>query len=100
MPRPSAKPIGQLAGLRAVPARSPIPAAPQKADLAVQADPMTIDETKTRLEALKDRFRADSWAAAQAAAAEPDNHDHVLAMVKLKVDIEAIDFALACRPAA
>ncbi len=50
-----------------------------------------------KLVALRAELEASIWPAAVAAAAS-DDHERIRDLVKLKVDIEAIDFALSHRP--
>jgi hypothetical protein len=50
-----------------------------------------------RLIALRGELEASIWPTA-AAAAKSGDHERVRDLVKLKVDIEAIDFALSHRP--
>jgi len=52
-----------------------------------------------RLVALREELEANVWAAATAAAQSSD-HERIRDLVRLKVDIEAIDFALSHRPVA
>lgn len=56
------------------------------------------EETAARLIALREALTARVWATASAAAQTQD-HERIRDLVKLKVDIEAIDFALSHRPA-
>lgn len=60
---------------------------------------MTTDNeaVAVQLLAIRAELEAKVWATAVDAAASSD-HEHVRDLVKLKVDIEAIDFALAHRP--
>lgn len=61
---------------------------------------MMTDDAATvsaKLVALKAELEANIWPTA-IAAAESGAHDRVRDLVKLKVDIEAIDFALSHRP--
>ncbi|WP_292020668.1 MULTISPECIES: DUF2171 domain-containing protein [unclassified Brevundimonas] len=51
-----------------------------------------------QLLAVRDRLKAEVWPTAIAAAQSGD-HERLRDLVKLKVDIEAIDFALGHRPA-
>jgi hypothetical protein len=50
-----------------------------------------------KLAALRQELEASIWPAAVAAANSGD-HERIRDLVKLKVDIEAIDFALSHRP--
>ena len=50
-----------------------------------------------KLVALKGQLEANIWPTA-VAAAETGDHERIRDLVKLKVDIEAIDFALSHRP--
>ena len=50
-----------------------------------------------RLVAIRDELEAKVWRTAVEAAAS-DDHERIRDLVKLKVDIEAIDFALLRRP--
>lgn len=59
---------------------------------------MTANETAAKLLNLRAELVARVWPAA-AAAAKSGDHERVRDLVKLKVDIEAIDFALSNRPA-
>ncbi|OJU10059.1 MAG: hypothetical protein BGN86_11695 [Caulobacterales bacterium 68-7] len=56
------------------------------------------DDIAAKLIALREHLTAQVWATASAAAQTQD-HERVRDLVKLKVDIEAIDFALSHRPA-
>jgi hypothetical protein len=60
---------------------------------------MTLDEAAVvaRLLAIRDELEAKVWPTAVEAAAS-DDHERIRDLVKLKVDIEAIDFALGHRP--
>ncbi len=60
---------------------------------------MTTDDAAVaaQLLAIREELEAKIWPTAVDAAA-PGDHEHIRDMVKLKVDIEAIDFALAHRP--
>ncbi len=60
---------------------------------------MTTDNAAVaaRLLAVREELEAKVWLTAVDAAASGD-HEHIRDLVKLKVDIEAIDFALAHRP--
>ncbi|RYF94800.1 MAG: hypothetical protein EON95_03965 [Caulobacteraceae bacterium] len=55
------------------------------------------DAVAAKLVALRGALEASIWPAAVAAATSGD-HERVRDLVKLKVDIEAIDFALSHRP--
>ncbi len=50
-------------------------------------------EVAARLLEIRDQLTAKVWPTAVAAATSGD-HEHIRDLVKLKVDIEAIDFAL------
>jgi hypothetical protein len=50
-----------------------------------------------KLAALRQELEASIWPTAMAAA-NSGNHERIRDLVKLKVDIEAIDFALSHRP--
>lgn len=60
---------------------------------------MTLDdaEVASRLLAIREELEAKVWPTAVEAAASHD-HDRIRDLVKLKVDIEAIHFALLRRP--
>ena len=60
---------------------------------------MTLDDAAVaaRLVAIRDELEAKVWPIAVEAAAS-DDHERIRDLVKLKVDIEAIDFALLRRP--
>ena len=60
---------------------------------------MTIDHAgvAARLLAIREQLEAKVWPTAVEAAAS-DDHERIRDLVKLKVDIEAIDFALGHRP--
>jgi hypothetical protein len=60
---------------------------------------MTLDNTAVaaRLVALREALEARVWPTAVEAATQGD-HDGIRELVKLKVDIEAITFALGYRP--
>ncbi len=60
---------------------------------------MTLDdaEVAARRLAIRDELEAKIWPAAVEAAGS-DDHERIRDLVKLKVDIEAIDFALLRRP--
>ncbi len=60
---------------------------------------MTFDdaEVAARLLAIRDELEAKVWPTAIEAAAS-DDRERIRDLVKLKVDIEAIDFALLRRP--
>ena len=60
---------------------------------------MTLDnaEVAARLLAIRDELEAKVWPTAVEAAAS-DDHERIRELVRLKVDIEAIDFALLRRP--
>jgi len=51
-----------------------------------------------RLLAIREQLTTEVWSTAAAAATSGD-HERIRDLVKLKVDIEAIDFALGHRPA-
>ena len=59
--------------------------------------PVSDDDVVGHLEALRAELVAQIWPTALKAARSSD-HERVRDMVKLKVDIEAIDFAMAHRP--
>lgn len=61
-------------------------------------DAPTTDDIAARLIALREELTTRVWPTASAAAQTGD-HERVRDLVKLKVDIEAIDFALSHRPA-
>jgi hypothetical protein len=58
---------------------------------------MSDDDVVGHLNALRADLVAQIWPTATKAAQSTD-HERVRDMVKLKVDIEAIDFAMAHRP--
>ncbi len=60
---------------------------------------MTVDEAAVpaRLLAIREELEAKVWPTAVEAASSGD-HEYIRDLVKLKVDIEAIDFALLRRP--
>ena len=60
---------------------------------------MTLDDAAVaaRLLGIRDELEAKVWPTAVEAAAS-DDHERIRDLVKLKVDIEAIDFALLRRP--
>ncbi len=60
---------------------------------------MTTDNEAiaAQLQAIREELEAKVWPTAVDAAASGD-HERIRDLVKLKVDIEAIDFALAHRP--
>ncbi|RYG38620.1 MAG: hypothetical protein EON93_01685 [Burkholderiales bacterium] len=60
--------------------------------------PMNANETAVRLLAVRSDLIAQIWPTA-CKAAQTGDHECVRDLVKLKVDIEAIDFALSHRPA-
>lgn len=60
---------------------------------------MTAEDVSAQLVALRQELEASIWPTATAAAQSSD-HEKVRDLVKLKVDIEAIDFALSHRPVA
>lgn len=55
------------------------------------------DAVAAQLQAIREDLEARVWPTAVNAAAS-GNHECIRDLVKLKVDIEAIDFALAHRP--
>lgn len=55
------------------------------------------EDVSAKLVALRQSLEASVWEAASAAALTGD-HERVRDLVRLKVDIEAIDFALSHRP--
>lgn len=55
------------------------------------------DAVAAQLQAIREDLEARVWPTAVDAAAS-GNHECIRDLVKLKVDIEAIDFALAHRP--
>ena len=61
---------------------------------------MTTDNAAVtaRLLAIREDLQAQVWPTAVEAASSGD-HERIRDLVKLKVDIEAIDFALGLRPA-
>jgi hypothetical protein len=62
-------------------------------------DPASNEDIATKLVALRQTLEASVWPAATAAA-ETGDHERVRDLVRLKVDIEAIDSALSHRPTA
>ena len=56
------------------------------------------DAVAAQLLAIREQLTTEVWSTAVAAATSGD-HERVRDLVKLKVDIEAIDFALGHRPA-
>lgn len=56
------------------------------------------DVVAAQLLAIREQLKAEVWSTAVAAATSGD-HERIRDLVKLKVDIEAIDFALGHRPA-
>ncbi len=60
-------------------------------------DALTADEISAKLVALRHELEASVWPTA-AVAVQTGDHEKVRDLVKLKVDIEAIDFALGHRP--
>ena len=56
------------------------------------------DAVAARLLAIREQLTTEVWSTAVAAATSGD-HERIRDLVKLKVDIEAIDFALEHRPA-
>lgn len=60
-------------------------------------DALTNEEISGKLVALRGELEASVWATA-AEAVQTGDHERVRDLVKLKVDIEAIDFALSHRP--
>ena len=60
-------------------------------------DPRFDDDVSAKLLVLREAMKAQIWPTATAAALGGD-HERVRDLVKLKVDIEAIDFALSHRP--
>lgn len=56
------------------------------------------DAVAARLLAIREQLTTEVWSTAVAAATSGD-HERIRDLVKLKVDIEAIDFALGHRPA-
>lgn len=60
---------------------------------------MTLDDSAVadRLLAIREELNASVWPTAVEAAVSGD-HERIRDLVKLKVDIEAIDFALLRRP--
>jgi len=56
------------------------------------------DAVAARLLAIREQLTTEVWSTAVAAATSGD-HEDIRDLVKLKVDIEAIDFALGHRPA-
>jgi hypothetical protein len=62
-------------------------------------DAVSTEDIATKLIALRQTLEASVWPAATAAA-ETGDHERIRDLVRLKVDIEAIDFALSHRPAA
>jgi len=62
-----------------------------------QTDTSSDDQTVARLEALRLELLAKVWPTAIEASRSFD-HETVRELVRLKVDIEAIDFAMTHRP--
>ncbi len=60
-------------------------------------DAPTAEEISGKLLALRQELEASVWPTA-AIAAQTGDHEHVRDLVRVKVDIEAIDFALSHRP--
>lgn len=58
---------------------------------------MTTEDVSAKLVALRQELEASIWPTATSAALSGD-HEHIRDLVRLKVDIEAIDFALSHRP--
>lgn len=56
------------------------------------------DVVAAQLLAIREQLTTEVWSTAVAAATS-DDHERIRDLVKLKVDIEAIDFALGHRPA-
>lgn len=56
------------------------------------------DAVAAQLLAIREQLTTEVWSTAVAAATSGD-HERIRDLVKLKVDIEAIDFALGHRPA-
>ena len=56
------------------------------------------DVVAAQLLSIREQLKAEVWSSAVAAATSSD-HERIRDLVKLKVDIEAIDFALGHRPA-
>lgn len=56
------------------------------------------DAVAAQLLAIREQLTTEVWSTAVAAATSCD-HERIRDLVKLKVDIEAIDFALGHRPA-
>ena len=56
------------------------------------------DAVAAQLLAIREQLTTEVWSTAVAAATSGD-HERIRDLVKLKVDIEAIDFALRHRPA-
>lgn len=56
------------------------------------------DAVAAQLLAIREQLTTEVWSTAEAAAASGD-HERIRDLVKLKVDIEAIDFALGHLPA-
>jgi hypothetical protein len=63
-------------------------------------DAVTAEDVFARLVALRQALAERIWPTAAAAAARPDDHERIRELVRLKVDIEAIDFTLTHRPVA
>lgn len=57
------------------------------------------DAVAAQLLAVREQLTAEVWSTAVAAATSGD-HERIRDLVRLKVDIEAIDFALGHQPAA
>jgi hypothetical protein len=57
----------------------------------------TAEQISAKLVALRRQLEASVWDTATAAAQSGD-HEKIRDLVRLKVDIEAIDFALSHRP--
>lgn len=60
---------------------------------------INAEDVSAKLVALRQELEASVWRTA-AAAAQSGEHEHIRDLVRLKVDIEAIDFALSHRPVA
>ena len=60
-------------------------------------DTASTEDVAAKLVALRQELEASVWEAATAAS-RGDNHERIRDLVRLKVDIEAIDFALSHRP--
>lgn len=60
-------------------------------------DALTAEDVAAKLVVMRQQLEAAIWPSA-IIAAQTGDHERVRDLVKLKVDIEAIDFALSHRP--